>query len=144
MGKGNYERAIPLLEDLTQSEPDKASIAINLTIAYRETGLLDEAMNTIAGVIKHHPDQAPAYNQLGIIERKLGHFDQAREAYQRAIALDNNYALAQRNLGILYDIYLQKPDLALGHYQTYQALINEEDKTTSNWIIDLKRRLEIK
>jgi tetratricopeptide (TPR) repeat protein len=84
-----------------------------------------------------------AQNQLGIIQRQRGNFNQALTAYQRAIALDDNYALAHRNLGILYDIYLQQPDSALTHYEKYLLLSGDSSKEVSNWIIDLKRRIAV-
>ena len=142
MEGGHYSQAIPVLDKLLAASPGQPDLAVNLAIAYRETGQLDEALNLLQAVVEEHPKHAAALNQLGIVQRQLGHFDAALAAYQRAISVNDDYALAHRNLGILYDIYLQKADSALKQYEKYLALSAGGDKEVENWIIDLKRRTE--
>jgi tetratricopeptide (TPR) repeat protein len=123
------------------AKPEQPDLSVNLAIAYRETGQPDEAANILQSVLEKHPNHTAALNQFGIVERQLGHFDKALSAYQHAISVDDDYALAHRNLGILYDIYLQKTDDALKQYEKYLALSDNGDKEVENWIIDLKRRI---
>ena len=85
---------------------------------------------------------AVAHNHLGILERRKGEFEAALTWYRRAIEIDDAYARAHLNLGILYDIYLQDLEKALRQYQTYQALISEEDSQVAGWIVDIERRLK--
>ena len=63
--------------------------------------------------------QRAAFNQLGIVYRKLGRFKEADDAYQRAVQIDPNYAIAYLNLGVLCDLYLQQPQRALEAYERY-------------------------
>ena len=51
-----------------------------------------------------------------------------------------NDAMTHYNLGILYDIYLGKTELALQHYRKYQQVLAEPDKRVGGWIKDLERR----
>jgi Flp pilus assembly protein TadD len=141
MTKGDYAEAIPLLREIVTVNPDMANASVNLAISYRKIDQVEKAHATIVAVLENHPNHTVALNQLGIIQRQRGNFDQALAAYERAITLDDNYALAHRNLGILYDIYLQIPDKALAHYEKYLMLSDNDDKEVSNWIIDLKRRI---
>ena len=83
---------------------------------------------------------AAAHHQLGILYREQGEFEAALNAYNSALELDGEYALAHRNVGILYDLYLQQPVLALDHYKKYLELAGEPDKTVDGWIVDLERR----
>ena len=59
-----------------------------------------------------------------------------------AIAADANYANARFYLAVLYELYLQRPELALDQYARFSELtaadpaVAEVDK----WIIDLQRR----
>ncbi len=70
----------------------------------------------------------------------MGMFDESLAAYKKSLKLDHDYALAHRNIGILYDLYLQLPEQALNHYKKYLQLTSEPDKQVNNWIIDLERR----
>ncbi|MGH8263721.1 MAG: hypothetical protein ACRET4_09590, partial [Steroidobacteraceae bacterium] len=47
---------------------------------------------------------------------------------------------ALRNLGVLYDLYLQMPGKALPLYQKYQELSGGADKQVAEWIKDVSRR----
>jgi tetratricopeptide (TPR) repeat protein len=78
--------------------------------------------------------------QRGILYREQGDFQAALHAYDQALTLQPDYALAHRNIGILYDLYLQQPGQALTHYKRYLELVGEDDKTVSGWVIDLERR----
>jgi tetratricopeptide (TPR) repeat protein len=141
MANGEYAEAIPLLREIVAVNPDMANASVNLAIAYRKNDQPEKAFETIMAVVEKHPDHAVALNQLGIIQRQRGNFAAALAAYDRATTLDIDYALAHRNLGILYDIYLQIPDRALAHYEKYLVLSDGDDKEVSNWIIDLERRI---
>ncbi len=63
------------------------------------------------------------------------------------ISIDANgdFALAYFNLGVLYDLYLGRPELALQYYEGYQlrrrpAAVDQKD-VVDTWIIDLRRRV---
>ena len=72
--------------------------------------------------------------------REAGKFKQARESYEKAIDLDDKYAAATLNLGILNDLYLAEPDRALSLYERYLVLTPAGDATVTKWIADLKNR----
>ena len=75
-------------------------------------------------------------------ERRAGNFDAARSAYEKALIADPAHAKAQLNLGILYDLYLQRPAQALTAYEAFQAAQDEADPQVDIWIADVKRRVE--
>ncbi|HXW11078.1 MAG TPA: tetratricopeptide repeat protein, partial [Steroidobacteraceae bacterium] len=88
------------------------------------------------------PESDPAaLNQLAVARRRAGAFEEAREAYERALALDPGYADAERNLGILHDLYLDDPVAALPHYERYQALKQGADVQVAAWLVELRTRL---
>ena len=60
----------------------------------------------------------------------------------KAINADPNYALAHYNLGVLNELYLQRLDVALQHFEHYQ-LLSGDDKQVTKWIADLKRRIDV-
>ena len=58
----------------------------------------------------------------------------------KAVTVSPDYALAHYNLGVLNELYLQRLEAALQHFETYQSLVGE-DKQVERWINDLQRRI---
>ena len=77
----------------------------------------------------------------GIVLRQAGQFADAQAAYERALALDPNYADAERNLAILHDLYLDNPSAALPHFERYQLLTQGADTQVTAWVAELKARI---
>ncbi len=75
--------------------------------------------------------------------RRQGKFVEAESAYLKAVTASPDYALAHYNLGVLNELYLQRLDAALQHFERYQE-IEGEDKQVTKWIVDLRRRLDVK
>jgi lipoprotein NlpI len=151
----SYERAITAMEagDRVEAElelehlvleyPDYTGPYVNLAILYQEDARADDAEAVLDRALTLRPENAVANNQRGIVLRSQGRFDEAEAAYEAAIAADPEYAIAHRNLGILLDIYLRRPEEALAHYERYQELLAEPDRTVAGWIVDLRRRFDI-
>ena len=139
---GKTERALKLLVQISNDAPDKPYVFTNLGLAYFKLQQLDLAEQAFKQAIARNNKDAVAHNHLGILQRQKGRFKEARTHYQRAIAIDSDYASAHLNIGILFDIYLQDLKPALRHYQKYQALVSEEDTQVAGWIVDIQRRLK--
>lgn len=138
---GHMQEAIPVLQALSLEYPDLAAPYINLGIAYRNNGEADLARQAIDAAFEHSPENAPARHQSAILYREAGDFAAAEEDYLRAIEIEPDYALAYRNLGILYDLYMQRPDKALPYYQRYLQLEPEQSQEVSLWVADIELRL---
>lgn len=125
---------------LTVSHPDLGGPHANLGVIYRNAGKLPESAAALERAVKASPEQPVYFNQLGITYRYQGQFAKARAAYERAIELDANYAAAQLNLGILFDLYLRDSARAMESYERYMALSGGKDATVGKWVADLKNR----
>ena len=143
MDAGEDERALVELENFRERYPDYAGPLVNLGIIHGRNGRPDAAIAALRRAVSICTECAAAYNQMGIVQRQEGNFETAETAYLQAIKADPNYALAYYNLGVLYDLYQGRPDLALKYYRGYV-----ERKPDSNgkdvvdkWIIDLQRRV---
>ncbi len=86
--------------------------------------------------------EAIAANEQGIAQRKLGKFAEADAAYRHALELDQNFAPAHLNLGILCDLYRAEPQEALLQYQQYVAIAGE-NRRVNGWIAELRKRLGV-
>ncbi len=83
---------------------------------------------------------APAMTGLGLAYRNTGRFGLAEDAYRSALQADPGYAPAMLNLGVLLDLYLQRPAEALEQYEAYQAKLLQPDERVAGWIRELEIR----
>ncbi len=140
MAAGNITEAEFRFEAFALEYPEFPATFVNLAIIYAENGDLTAADDALVEVLKRYPDYAPALNQMGILLRRNGKFLEAEAAYLKAVTASPEYALAHYNLGILNELYLQRLDVALQHFEAYQALV-EGDRQVEKWIADLRRRV---
>lgn len=141
MRAGDLLQAELELEELLLAEPGFPGPYVNLALIYNRDGRQAEARFALEQAIAIAPGFPPANNELGRLMRELGEFEAAEAAYRRALETDPANAIAHLNLGILLDLYLQRGDEALTHYNDYQATLSEPDETVARWIVDLERRI---
>jgi len=141
MASGDAIDAELRLQEFLLQYPDYPGAHVNLAIIFADRDDLQAAENSLTDALIIDPGYAPALNQLGMVQRRQGKFAEAESAYLKAVAADPDYAYAHYNLAVLYDLYQQRLDLALTHYERYQVLVGEDEQVT-RWIADLKRRIE--
>ena len=136
----DYGQAIDLLEKVIERSPGVTAPYIDIAIAYQRIGkpsLAEEHLQTALTLFPGHP---VACNEYGLLYRKTGRFAEARAIYEKAIELFPDYYPAQKNLGILCDLYLNDPACAFEHYEIYSNA-RPEDTQVKLWIADLRARL---
>ena len=116
---------------------------VNLAILSMRSGDDKATEGFITDALIIDPQHPAALNQLGMLLRRQGKFLEAESAYLKAVTASPDYALAHYNLGVLNELYLQRLDAALQHFERYQE-IEGEDKQVTKWIVDLRRRLDVK
>jgi tetratricopeptide (TPR) repeat protein len=137
---GETSQAEELFKRISDTHPELGGPHLNLALISLADDRLAEAATSAGKATECSPASAPAFNTLGIVLRRQGQLADAEQAYRKAVRLDEGYSLAWRNLGVLYDLYLQRPHEALTAYQRFQALAVEPDKEVAMWINDLTRR----
>lgn len=140
MASGDSIDAELRFQEFLLQYPDYPGAHVNLAIIFASRGDLQAAENSLTDALIVDPAHAAALNQLGMLLRRQGKFVEAESAYTRAIQANPDYALAHYNLGVLNDLYLQRLDVALEHYERYQELAGDNQQVTK-WIADLKRRI---
>ena len=140
MNDEEYGQAVGLLEKVIEKSPDVAAPRINMAIACRRVGKLEQAEEHLKAALDLAPEHPVAGNEYGLLCRKAGRFDEARTIYEKVIAHFPDYYPAHRNLGILCDLYLNDLAGALEHYEIYSRAM-PEDKQVKLWIADLRTRL---
>ncbi|HNP36727.1 MAG TPA: tetratricopeptide repeat protein [Woeseiaceae bacterium] len=140
MASGDLLDAELRFKELLLQYPDIPAAQVNLAIIHSSNGNDEAARAAIDAALQIDPDFAPALNQLGMLLRRNGNFPEAEAAYLKAVTVSPEYALAHYNLGVLNELYLQRLDIALQHFEQYQALVGD-DEQVEKWIADLERRV---
>ena len=92
--------------------------------------------------LTRNPNFAQALNLLAYLEQVSGEIRSAEKHYKEAIKNKDDYAIAHYNIALLYDVYLQDIESAIPHYERYLKLTNNKDKSTADWLEQLKRTKE--
>ena len=140
MAAGDFVDAELRFKEFLLQYPNYPGAHVNLAIIHannENNGATRSALDAALAINSSHP---AALNQLGMLLRRNGNFLEAEAAYLKAVTVNPDYALAHYNLGVLNELYLQRLDVALQHFEAYQALVGE-DKQVEKWIGDLRRRV---
>ena len=140
MASGDYLDAELRFQEFLLQYPGYPGAHVNLAIIHSNNKNDDAALNEIEAALAINPNYAQALNQKGMLLRRNGKFLEAEAAYLKAVTARPDYALAHYNLGVLNELYLQRLDVALQHFETYQELVGE-DEQVEKWITDLTRRV---
>jgi len=140
MAAGDFLDAELRFKEFVLLYPDYPGAHVNLAIIHAQNEDDAATRAAIDAALAVNPDHPAALNQLGMLLRRNGNFLEAEAAYLKAVTVSPDYALAHYNLGVLNELYLQRLEAALQHFETYQSLVGD-DKQVERWIADLKRRV---
>jgi tetratricopeptide (TPR) repeat protein len=140
MAAGDYVDAELRFKEFVLHYPEYPGAHVNLAIIHANNENNAAARSSLDAALALNPDHPEALNQLGMLLRRNGKFLEAEAAYLKAITVSPEYALAHYNLGVLNELYLQRLDVALENFETYQTLVGE-DEQVGKWIADLRRRV---
>jgi Flp pilus assembly protein TadD len=138
MQRHEWQSAQQQLLPITVSHPQLSGPWLNLGITYLQLGDASAAEAAFRQSLDANPGNIEACNQLGVLSRRAGNLDEARRFYEAALLHDPDYPDAHWNLGILHDQYLSNPQLALQHYERYQAITGSGDPQLQGWINALR------
>jgi Flp pilus assembly protein TadD len=137
----NWARAETVLTSLAEKNPQLSGVHLNLGIVYKAKGDNEKAAAAFNRAITANSKNVEAYNHLAVLKREAGDFAAAEALYQKALMVWPFYPEGHKNIAILYDLYLAKPEQALPHYLAYQQLVPAPDKQLDSWIAELQRVL---
>lgn len=138
---GQKDKALAHYQAVQQAAPEHVSAWLNAALIRREQKDLAAALALIEQCLQHAPNEARALTLKGVVLREQGKVQDAKAAYLAAVAADDGYAPAHRNLAVLADVYLDEPALALKHMERYAALVGD-DKQVNSWLNELRRRAQ--
>ena len=121
MASGDFLDAELRFKEFLLQHPGYPGAHVNLAIIHANNDNYDDARSAVDAALAIDPEYAPALNQLGMLLRRNGKFLEAEAAYLKAVTAKPDYALAHYNLGVLNELYLQRLDNALQHFERYQC-----------------------
>ena len=140
LNNNDFEQAIKILENIVALSPSVTAPYINLAIASRKAGQMEqtqEYLKIALGLVPGHP---VASNEYGLLLREMGRFTEARNIYEQSITKFPDYLPLHRNLGILCDLYLNDLECALTQYERYSEG-SPKNEVAKLWISELHLRL---
>ena len=140
MAGGDFIDAELRFKEFLLQYPGYPGAHVNLAIIHASNGDEAAAEASVDAALALEPNHSAALNQKGMLLRRNGNFLEAEAAYLKAVTVSPEYALAHYNLGVLNELYLQRLEAALQHFEAYQTLVGE-DKQVEKWISDLTRRV---
>lgn len=145
LSRGNYDKALVMLDEIIVTQPKFAAAHINRGIALAGLGRDAEALLAIETGLKLKPKNArtiaAAYNQAGMLYRNSQQLDAARKTYEKAVRADETFDLPLFNLALLYEKALNQPAVALEYYARFQALQDSPDPAVQVWSKIIEKEL---
>lgn len=140
------EAAIPALLRSIELDPGKTDVWNNLAIALDQLGIYrgryHRVYNRFTSAEDYHTSQtvwfANAWNNLGLLRFHVGQYAAAIQAFQKALAVYPELAVARFNLGVAA-VSLGSPELALPEYERLRAVAPEMAATLRGLIERSKR-----
>ena len=141
MEQGLWQDAVDQLQPLADSNPKLSGVWLNLGICHEALGELSRAQDAFKKAVEANPTNISAHNRLAFRYRDQGEFQKAEQQYLKALEQWDYDIATHKNLGVLYDLYLNKPALALVHFKRAYELVEPEDRRLKGWVVEVERRL---
>ncbi|MEO0442128.1 MAG: tetratricopeptide repeat protein [Pseudomonadota bacterium] len=136
-----WQNAQTMLQQMQAAYPRLHSLKASLGWIYWQSGETEKAIQELqAAIDTEYLYKSDAYNYLAIIYREQGQFLRSEALYKEALGIWTGDKKLYQNLGILYELYMNRLADALAQYQQAQA-IDSKDKQLNGWIKSLNRRV---
>lgn len=111
-------KAIQHLEKALALKPDLAEASNALGVLYAEKGELDKAQRAFETALAVPTYQTPFYAvfNIGLLDERRQDWQGALDQYQKAVAMQSNYAQAYYRMGLMLE-HLNRPRNALHAYE---------------------------
>lgn len=98
--RGQFDRAIALLERSLEREPFSAETLNNLAINYMQKGMMAKAEELLTTSLQIRPDYAVAQMNLAFVHLRLNRYDLAAENFELSLRQMPNHMGAINNLAV--------------------------------------------
>lgn len=141
MQEADYDTASQLAGDLLKTYPNNAPLHINLGVIDLKLQRYDDALTHFNRGCELDPSNIHCPLFKGEALLALARYEDAETEYLRALSLDDTSLYAHYGLGVIYDLYLMKYDLAEDHYQAFIDGADEETNAEDVKRVKIWKRL---
>lgn len=138
--EGQYVAAEKLLTELAGQEQELSGPFVMRGDIAVERNDLEQAVEHYISALEINPINFNAYLRLARVQRMRGHFHHAQNTYAQALERWPDGAEIHLNLGILYDLYLNKPLKAQAHMEAYQLIKGSNSGKVVQWLEEIRQR----
>ena len=138
--EGNLRQAEANFEEIIKVRPDIPEAHLNLGWVKQRLGKHGEAVAALREGLQRRPGDQRAPLLIAASQREQGLFVEAEAALKQRLVSAPGDDQAHLNLGVLYELYLFRPQNALEHYRQFQALQAVPDARVAGWIAVLERQ----
>jgi tetratricopeptide (TPR) repeat protein len=136
---GQQERAMEMcqaiLDDQTiTGDPANAGVLSEIGIIFTEVNRIERAQRVLLDSVAMDDSNAKTWNCLGVVYYRKKDYTKAVEAYERAVRLDPEFALAFDNLGTLHlRAFLERkdPEMIDKAIDAFDRAINNDSRLAS-------------
>ena len=107
--KGDYDKAIQILESCLKDKPQDVEAHYFLGNAFFKKGLLDKAQKEYQEALDRDSKHALAIHQLGLVHLEKKEYQEAEKLFERGLKLKKEEALFHNGMGLLQ---MEQGDLA--------------------------------
>ena len=140
---GDYKTARQKLKVITKKDESISGPWVMLGEISFENKKWQQAQQDYQQALAINPDNVNAYIALARVQRVMGNFNLAQNTLENALALWPDFPEAHLNLGILYDLYLNKSQQAQQHMEAYLFLTQYKNPEVIAWLEEVKSRTGI-
>lgn len=99
---GDNEMALERAEKGLEKNPGDDELRFYQALAMTRTGAHDDALDILLELAGKYPDHPEIHNNLAVLYAQDGNYDEARASLEAALATDEAYATAHKNLADIY------------------------------------------
>ena len=140
---GDLKTAQQKLKVITNKDKSISGPWVMLGDINFENKKLKLAQQDYQQALEINSENVNAYIALARVQRVMGDFNLAQNTLERALALWPDFPEAHLNLGILYDLYLNKSQQAQQHMEAYLFLTQYKNPEVIAWLDEVKSRTGI-
>lgn len=138
--QGDYVSAEKIFHAGIKRAPKEGSLYYHLALTQRKMGKKEDAKSSLQQALKLNPQNLAALNDLGLIFLDENNWVEARLLFESCAKIQENYAPAHYNLGLVYK-FLGLNDAAAKSFENYLRFSpNAEDAPqVQKWILALRQ-----
>ncbi|WP_169334469.1 tetratricopeptide repeat protein [Hahella ganghwensis] len=138
-----YREARRGFREITRTYPELSGPWVKLGEVADIRGDKEKAESHFRKALSVNPSNVNGYIALALHLRRKGDFAGALQVYVSALSVWKDFPDAHLNLAILYDLYLNQPELAQPHYEAYDFLVGGKHPEVKDWLAEIRRRTGI-